>query len=94
MVSRVQHFSDEHPGQAWILGRGWDQNKFPGKAFPENNLLNRAFPRIPVVLVRVDGHALIANARALELAGGASGTTIDRGDGGDQEWGANGYPDR
>jgi predicted amidohydrolase YtcJ len=79
VVMRVQHFSNEHPGQAWILGRGWDQNKFPGKAFPENNLLNRAFPRIPVVLVRVDGHALIANARALELAGVRPGQQLTGG---------------
>ena len=69
VVQRVKQFAAAHPGQPWILGRGWDQNKFPGKAFPDNALLNRLFPSTPVVLGRVDGHALIANARALELAG-------------------------
>src|ERR1700760_3407280 len=69
VVQRVKKFADAHPGQTWILGRGWDQNKFPGKAFPDNTLLNQLFPSTPVVLGRVDGHAVIANAKALELAG-------------------------
>jgi predicted amidohydrolase YtcJ len=69
VVKRVQRFAADHPGLSWITGRGWDQNKFPDKAFPDNTLLNGAFPRTPVVLERVDGHAAIANATALELAG-------------------------
>ena len=69
MVRRVQEFAKAHPGLGWIKGRGWDQNKFPGKAFPDNKRLNELFPTTPVLLQRVDGHALLANARALELAG-------------------------
>jgi len=61
---------------AWVQGRGWDQNKFPSKEFPDNTLLNQAFPSTPVVLERVDGHALIANAKALELAGIRPGQTL------------------
>ena len=76
VVQRVKDFAAQHPGQAWILGRGWDQNKFPGKAFPDNTLLNQLFPSTPVVLWRVDGHALLANAKALELAGVHAGQTL------------------
>ncbi|HVS98669.1 MAG TPA: amidohydrolase, partial [Puia sp.] len=76
MVNRVKEFADAHPGMAWIRGRGWDQNRFPGKAFPDNTLLNRLFPSTPVVLGRVDGHALLANAKALELAGVHPGQQI------------------
>ena len=76
MVQRVKQFADAHPGLAWIQGRGWDQNKFPGKAFPDNEELNRLFPSTPVVLGRVDGHALLANAKALELAGIHAGESI------------------
>jgi predicted amidohydrolase YtcJ len=76
VADRVKKFADAHPGQPWISGRGWDQNKFPGKAFPDNTLLNRLFPSTPVVLGRVDGHAVIANAKALELAGIHPGQTI------------------
>jgi len=76
VVQRVKDFAARHPGRAWILGRGWDQNKFPGKAFPDNGLLNQLFPFTPVVLWRVDGHALLANAKALELAGVHAGQTL------------------
>ena len=79
VVSHVKEFSDAHPGLAWIEGRGWDQNRFPGKSFPDNTLLNRQFPATPVVLVRVDGHALIANAKALELAGIHAGQKLEGG---------------
>ncbi|HEY4060817.1 MAG TPA: amidohydrolase [Puia sp.] len=80
VADRVKKFADAHPGQAWILGFGWDQNKFPGKAFPDNTLLNKLFPNTPVVLGRVDGHAVIANARALELAGVHPGQKIEGGE--------------
>jgi hypothetical protein len=57
----------------WISGRGWDQNKWPGHQFPDNEKLNELFPDIPVVLVRVDGHAVLVNNAAIAL----SGITID-----------------
>ena len=76
MVQRVKAFADAHPGLAWIQGHGWDQNKFPGKSFPDNRLLNQLFPSTPVVLGRVDGHALLANAAALSLAGMHAGQTL------------------
>jgi predicted amidohydrolase YtcJ len=68
VVQRVQKFAAEHPDEKWIRGRGWDQNKFPGKQFPANDTLNLLFADKPVLLTRVDGHAAIANAKALELA--------------------------
>ena len=79
VVQRAKDFAAQHPGQGWILGRGWDQNKFPGKSFPDNGLLNQLFPSTPVVLWRVDGHAMIANAKALELAGVHAGQTLTGG---------------
>jgi predicted amidohydrolase YtcJ len=80
VVERVKQFATAHPDEAWITGRGWDQNKFSGKAFPDNDALNQAFPSIPVVLGRVDGHALIANAKALELAGVQPGQQLTGGE--------------
>src|SRR4051812_13784208 len=68
-VERVKKFAAEHPDEPWIRGRGWDQNLFPGKAYPDNESLNQLFPDKPVLLQRVDGHAAIANAKVLELAG-------------------------
>jgi predicted amidohydrolase YtcJ len=69
VAQRVKDFDSAHPNESWILGRGWDQNKFPGKSYPTNEALNKLFPNKPVLLGRVDGHAAIANKKALELAG-------------------------
>ncbi len=68
VLQRVQKFAAEHPDEKWIRGRGWDQNKFPGKQYPSNDSLNLLFPNTPVLLTRVDGHAAVANTKALELA--------------------------
>ena len=75
-VERVKVFAAAHPELAWIEGRGWDQNKWPGKKYPTNALLNSLFPNTPVVLQRVDGHAAIANQKAFDMAGVKPGQTI------------------
>lgn len=64
----LQGYRKLHP-EGWIVGRGWDQNNWPGKAFPDNKELNRMFPDIPVVLTRVDGHAVLASEEAIKSAG-------------------------
>ena len=69
VIERVKEFVAKNPNEKWITGRGWDQNKFPDKQYPNNEILNVLFPNTPVILTRVDGHAAIANAKALELAG-------------------------
>ncbi len=53
----------------WIRGRGWDQNDWPEKTFPNNNDLDRATTAHPVFLSRIDGHAAWVNSLALELSG-------------------------
>ena len=78
-ITRVKDFAAKHPGNSWIRGRGWDQNRFPGKQFPTNAELNALFPNRPVLLERVDGHASIANDYALQLAGVKPGQTIEGG---------------
>jgi predicted amidohydrolase YtcJ len=67
-------------GGNWLLGRGWDQNLWPEKEFPNNQRLNELFPDVPVYLVRVDGHAAWCNAKALALAGITAKTKIDGGE--------------
>ena len=68
VIDRVKGFSKEVKPGEWILGRGWDQNRWTSKEFPTHDALSRAFPNNPVVLTRIDGHALLANAKAMELA--------------------------
>jgi predicted amidohydrolase YtcJ len=53
----------------WIVGRGWDHNLWQGKRFPDRTKLDSLFPGRPVALLRVDGHVLLANSKALEMAG-------------------------
>jgi len=56
------------PGE-WITGRGWDQTRWPGRAYPSRAPLDRAAPGHPVALIRVDGHATWASGEALARAG-------------------------
>jgi len=79
IIERLKSFIAENP-QTWLLGRGWDQNLFPDNKFPDNSLLEKNFPNIPVVIVRVDGHAALANDMALRLACISSDTKIDGGE--------------
>jgi hypothetical protein len=66
------------PGE-WLSGRGWDQNLWPGQQFPNRASLDRAAPRHPVALVRVDGHATWCNSAALQAAGIARDTADTEG---------------
>jgi len=79
----IHHITDGTKGVVageWIIGRGWDQNKFLGKQYPTNDKLNQLFPNNPVFLTRVDGHAAIANQKALDMAGVKAGTTLTGGE--------------
>ena len=62
------------PGGAWAEGRGWDQNLWPGAAFPDARDLDRALPERPAAARRVDGHALWVNSAALAAAGISAAT--------------------
>ena len=68
----VQRIAERARGAArdqWILARGWDQTRWPSRRFPGLEMLSAAVPDHPVLAVRIDGHAVWANARALVLAG-------------------------
>jgi predicted amidohydrolase YtcJ len=68
VVARVaERARTARPGE-WILGRGWDQNDWADTRFPTHAALSRAVPNNPVYLTRVDGHAAVVSAKALELA--------------------------
>lgn len=68
IVERVQRVAAQRKPGEWILGRGWDQNLWPDTAMPHHRDLSAATPDHPVWLVRVDGHAALANARAMRAA--------------------------
>jgi len=75
VVARVEKHSAVSE-RAWIEGRGWDQNLWENKTFPDNSLLNQKWPDTPILLKRIDGHAAIANDKALQMAGITAETKI------------------
>ncbi len=68
VIGRVKDFAKNKKLKA-IVGRGWDQNDWEEKTFPNKSILDELFPEIPVALRRIDGHALLVNQKALDLAG-------------------------
>ena len=74
VVARVRERAATASANEWILGRGWDQNHWVGKAFPTSAPLDAAIPDHPVWLRRVDGHAGVANGAAMRAAGVTAAT--------------------
>ncbi len=79
ILEKLKQFGQENP-EGWIIGRGWDQNDWAKREFPDNSKLNEFFPNRPVVLTRIDGHAAIANKTALDLSGLKPGQKITGGE--------------
>lgn len=78
IVKACQDYHQTNP-EEWIVGRGWDNTDWKDQSFPNNELLNSAFPNTPVLLRRIDGHGALANQKALELAGITDTTYISGG---------------
>ena len=76
VISRLRDYERSLGEGDWLLGSGWDQNRWPGAAFPTVADLDAAFPQRPVWLVRVDGHAGWANSAALRLAAKQGGRDL------------------
>jgi predicted amidohydrolase YtcJ len=74
VIARVREAAGRAPAGSWIRGRGWDQNDWPEKAFPTHQALSAAVPDHPVWLTRIDGHAALVNARAMEILGLSAAT--------------------
>ena len=68
VVERVAARANVEKEGTWIRGRGWDQNLWQDKSFPNHAALSEKTPKNPVLLTRVDGHAAIANRLALAAA--------------------------
>jgi predicted amidohydrolase YtcJ len=69
VVARVVARAQGRAANSWVIGRGWDQNRWGNTAWPSHDKLTAATPNNPVVLTRIDGHATYVNKKAMELAG-------------------------
>ena len=65
----IKAYAAKHPDRRWIIGRGWNQEKWGLGRFPTASDLDVAVSDRPVWLERVDGHAGWANSKAMEIAG-------------------------
>ena len=83
ILDTLTAYAQQLPDGAWLLGRGWDQNDWPTKAFPTRQDLDDAFPERPVFLSRIDGHAAWANTAAIAATVGLDSLrTMDDPEGG------------
>jgi predicted amidohydrolase YtcJ len=90
LQQRLRDYASANPGSVWISGFGWNQELWPDKRYPTAADLDAAVPDRPVVLERVDGHALVVNTSALKAAGVTAATADPSG--GKIERDANGNP--
>ncbi|EPR74923.1 hypothetical protein ADIWIN_0010 [Winogradskyella psychrotolerans RS-3] len=79
VVKRVLDFQNERNNE-FIFGRGWDQNDWEEKEFPNKRLLDKLYPNTPIALVRIDGHAILANQAALDLGNVTVNSKIEGGE--------------
>ena len=71
---RLREYAAAHPGDDWILGRGWNYAMFGPEALPNKKYLDEIFANRPVSLEGYDGHTYWANSKALAMAGIARDT--------------------
>ena len=69
VIERVRARAAQLPAGAWVTGRGWDQNDWQVKQFPDHRPLSAAVPDHPVWMRRIDGHAALLNERAMRQLG-------------------------
>ena len=67
IIEILKKNNDKNDGD-WLIGYGWDQNQWEDKNWPNNELLNKNFKNINVVLNRIDGHAIMVNETAIKTA--------------------------
>jgi predicted amidohydrolase YtcJ len=65
----IKAYAAKYPDRRWIVGRGWNQEKWGLGRFPTAADLDSVIGDRPVWLERVDGHAGWANSRAMAIAG-------------------------
>ncbi len=79
VVEKIKMYSLNAPMQ-WIYGRGWDQNDWAVKEFPDKKIFDSLFPNRPVFIKRIDGHAALLNQTALNITGITTATKIPGGE--------------
>ena len=79
LQQRLKDYAAAHPGTGWIEGGSWNQERWPTKRFPTAADLDAVVADRPVMLQRIDGHALVANSAAMRAAGVTPQTPVPSG---------------
>jgi len=79
LQQRLRDYAAAHPDVKWIQGGGWNQELWPDKKFPTAADLDAIVSGRPVVLERVDGHAVVVNSAAMRAAGVTAATPAPHG---------------
>jgi len=79
IVERIVDYQNKYNSD-FIQGRGWDQNDWDNTEFPTKDTLDLLFPDTPIALTRIDGHAMLVNQKALDLAGIDEKTEVEGGE--------------
>ncbi|MDB2385196.1 amidohydrolase [Polaribacter sp.] len=79
VLDKIVAFQKEN-NVSFITGRGWDQNDWEIKEFPTKEKLDKLFPKTPVAITRIDGHALLVNQAAIDLANITTETKVSGGE--------------
>jgi len=67
LKKRLKEYYEQHKNASWIIGRGWDQELFEEKRWPNRWDIDEVVSDVPVFLERVCGHAAVVNTKALEM---------------------------
>jgi len=67
-IDKIDEFYKQNKSLKCILGGGWNQENWKPKSLPNNKKLSLKFPDIPVIMTRVDAHAVWVNKKGMELA--------------------------
>lgn len=78
-AKQVAQAAASMPEDGWIVGRGWSQELWEDRSFPDRASLDAACGGRPCALKRVDGHAMWVSSKTLELAGITPTTTSPQG---------------
>jgi hypothetical protein len=90
VITILKQYQEANPDKKWIKGYGWNQNNWNPAILPTKEILDEAFPDIPVFLKRIDEHVALVNQKALSEAninqyskmpkGGTLGIYVDKGE--------------
>lgn len=78
ILLKLKEYSKTYNG-TWLEGRSWDNTLWENKEMPSKEKLDELFPDRPVLLMRIDGHVVLCNQKALDIAGIHASTKIEGG---------------